>query len=59
MFGDNVPAGAHAFDTLLEQASDSYQPMEVDPVSVSTIGYTSGTTGASEGGHAQPSPPYF
>ena len=49
LFGDNVPAGAHAFDTLLEQASDSYQPMEVDPVSVSTIGYTSGTTGHPKG----------
>jgi long-chain acyl-CoA synthetase len=49
LFGDRVPAGAHAFNALLEQCEPKRDGVEVPPTALSTIGYTSGTTGYPKG----------
>lgn len=48
-FGDDPGAGAVCFDTLLESGSSAPDPGAIDPASLSTIGYTSGTTGHPKG----------
>ncbi len=49
MFGDAVPAGATAFDELIARNESDFQVAEVDPDALSTICYTSGTTGHPKG----------
>ena len=49
LFGDERPAGALPFDRLLESGSDRFDAAPADPDSLSTIGYTSGTTGHPKG----------
>jgi long-chain acyl-CoA synthetase len=49
LFGDTVPAGAHAFDALLSNARDAFEIAPTGPDTLSTIGYTSGTTGHPKG----------
>jgi len=49
-FGDEpLPDGMLAFNAVLDAASDSFKIPEIDPQSLSTIGYTSGTTGHPKG----------
>lgn len=49
-FGDeSLPEGMLSFNALLERSDDSFQMGEIDPDSLSTIGYTSGTTGHPKG----------
>ncbi|MEK9644702.1 MAG: AMP-binding protein [Alphaproteobacteria bacterium] len=48
-FGTGAPDGAVAFDDLLNQGSDDFTPVKVDPTALSTICYTSGTTGFPKG----------
>lgn len=47
--GGDLPAGILSFEGLLTGASDSFTPASVDTDSLSTIGYTSGTTGHPKG----------
>ena len=49
LFGDDIPAGATSFDTLIADASADFDDVEIDPMATSTIGYTSGTTGHPKG----------
>ena len=50
IFGDDVPTGAVSFDALIRGAQDHpYAAVEVPAESMSTIGYTSGTTGHPKG----------
>ncbi|HKZ79372.1 MAG TPA: long-chain-fatty-acid--CoA ligase [Pyrinomonadaceae bacterium] len=49
LFGDHVPAGAHSFSDLLKRSKPECDIVEVAPESLSTIGYTSGTTGHPKG----------
>jgi len=49
LFGDDIPAGASSFDELIAQASPDFDDVDIDPLSTSTIGYTSGTTGHPKG----------
>lgn len=49
LFGDKAPAGARTLDGLLAQARDDFATVATDPASLSTIGYTSGTTGHPKG----------
>ena len=49
-FGDKaLPEGILSFNQLLEKSSDEFQMVDIDPKSLSTIGYTSGTTGHPKG----------
>lgn len=48
-FGDEVEPGAVSFNALLESRTQAPDPGEIDPGSLSTIGYTSGTTGHPKG----------
>lgn len=49
-FGDAaLPVGMLSFNELLEAGSDAFQIPDIDPNSLSTIGYTSGTTGHPKG----------
>ncbi len=48
-FGDDIEEGAVSFNGLLENGNTAPDPGEIDPVSLSTIGYTSGTTGHPKG----------
>lgn len=49
-FGDKaLPGNMLSFNHLLEQSSDEFRLSEIDPHSLSTIGYTSGTTGHPKG----------
>jgi long-chain acyl-CoA synthetase len=49
LFGDKVPAGASSFKDLLQQGRPEWDTVAVAPDSLSTIGYTSGTTGHPKG----------
>jgi len=49
LFGDHVPAGAHTFSDLLKKSRPECDAVKVVPESLSTIGYTSGTTGHPKG----------
>ena len=48
LFGDSAPAGAYAFNELIAKRL-SFDPVSVKPEALSTIGYTSGTTGHPKG----------
>ena len=49
-FGDEaLPAGILSFNDILDESDDEFQIGEIDPHSLSTIGYTSGTTGHPKG----------
>lgn len=48
-FGDEIEVGAISFNSLLESGATAPEPGAIDPVSLSTIGYTSGTTGHPKG----------
>ncbi len=48
-FGDDVVAGAVAFNDLLKNDTSAPTVNDIDPSSLSTIGYTSGTTGHPKG----------
>jgi long-chain acyl-CoA synthetase len=48
VFGEAPVAGTTPFDELVARAVD-FEPIAVDPMTVSTIGYTSGTTGHPKG----------
>jgi len=49
LFGVDVPAGALSFSHLLKQGRPECDSVKVAPESLSTIGYTSGTTGHPKG----------
>jgi long-chain acyl-CoA synthetase len=49
LFDGAAPKGARAFDDLLAEGREAFDPVVVDPFSTSTIGYTSGTTGHPKG----------
>ena len=50
VFGDGpLPEGMLSFNELLNDSDDEFQAAEVDTHSLSTIGYTSGTTGHPKG----------
>lgn len=50
VFGDEpLPEGLLSFNGLLNDSDDAFQVAEVDTHSLSTIGYTSGTTGHPKG----------
>ncbi len=48
LFGDEAP-GAIRFQQLLDAGSPDFDPVAAEPGSLSTIGYTSGTTGYPKG----------
>ena len=49
-FGDEpLPDEMLSFNAVLGAANDSFEIPEIDPLSLSTIGYTSGTTGHPKG----------
>ena len=49
-FGDeSLPDGMLSFNEILKDSDDEFQVADVDPHSLSTIGYTSGTTGHPKG----------
>ena len=50
VFGDeSLPTGLLSFNDLLADSPDKFQVGDIDPDSLSTIGYTSGTTGHPKG----------
>jgi long-chain acyl-CoA synthetase len=49
LFGEDVPDGATSFDQLVADSSPDFAEIDIDPSSISTIGYTSGTTGHPKG----------
>ena len=49
LFGDDVPTGARPFNALLEQSAPEFDDVSSSPESLSTICYTSGTTGYPKG----------
>ena len=48
-FGADVANGAVSFDALIDANILPPKPVEIDPAALSTIGYTSGTTGHPKG----------
>ena len=48
-FGADVATGAVSFDALIDANILPPKPVEIDPAALSTIGYTSGTTGHPKG----------
>ena len=44
-----LPDGMLSFNSILDDSSDKFEIDEIDPQSLSTIGYTSGTTGHPKG----------
>ena len=48
-FGIDIPNGAISFDALISANMPAPKPTHVDPLAMSTIGYTSGTTGFPKG----------
>jgi acyl-CoA synthetase (AMP-forming)/AMP-acid ligase II len=51
VFGDTSVPGTAAFNELVAEPA-AFEPVPVDPKALSTIGYTSGTTGHPKGRHA-------
>ena len=49
LYGDDIPAEAIAFEQMIEGASESFESPAIDTDSLSTICYTSGTTGKPKG----------
>ncbi|RBO84049.1 class I adenylate-forming enzyme family protein [Marinomonas aquiplantarum] len=49
LYGEDIPEGAESFDHFLEQGRDDFTSFEVNTNSLSTICYTSGTTGNPKG----------
>jgi len=49
LFGGDAPAGAHAFDRLIEDSAAEFQIAPAKAEAMSTICYTSGTTGHPKG----------
>lgn len=49
LYGDDVPTGAVAFNDLLDKGSEEFEAVLAAPESLSTICYTSGTTGKPKG----------
>ncbi len=49
IYGDETPAPGIPFNLLLKQGSDFLEPEKMTPLDISTIGYTSGTTGHPKG----------
>ena len=49
LYGDDVPAEAESFEDILKKGQDTFECADVDPNSLSTICYTSGTTGNPKG----------
>jgi long-chain acyl-CoA synthetase len=49
VFGDDVLAGTRSFNALLEESAPGFDDARSEPESLSTIGYTSGTTGYPKG----------
>ncbi|MES9968543.1 MAG: AMP-binding protein [Candidatus Thiodiazotropha sp.] len=49
LYGENIPGGAESFNQILGQGSDEYISPEIDKDSLSTVCYTSGTTGNPKG----------
>lgn len=47
--GEVLPDGMLSFNEILDESDDEFQISEIDPQSLSTIGYTSGTTGHPKG----------
>ena len=47
--GGSLPDGLLSFNSILDDSSDQFEIDEIDPQSLSTIGYTSGTTGHPKG----------
>ena len=48
-FGDDVPGGTTSFTELLDGQPTDFTVADIDPASLSTIAYTSGTTGHPKG----------
>ena len=48
-FGSDIADGAISFDALIAANISAPTPVEIDPANLSTIGYTSGTTGHPKG----------
>lgn len=49
VFGDDVPSGTRSFNALLEESAPARDDVRSEPEDLSTIGYTSGTTGYPKG----------
>ncbi len=49
LFGEEVPSGASSFNELLGANPSEFDDVEVEAETLSTIGYTSGTTGHPKG----------
>ncbi|WP_218418339.1 class I adenylate-forming enzyme family protein [Alteromonas lipotrueae] len=49
LYGEDIPEGAESYDHFLEQGRDDFTSFEVNTNSLSTICYTSGTTGNPKG----------
>jgi long-chain acyl-CoA synthetase len=49
LFGEDAPPGAHRFEELIGAAREEFVSPEIAPLTASTIGYTSGTTGRPKG----------
>lgn len=49
LYGEDIPESAYAFNQLLEQADSDFDCVKAKPDSLSTICYTSGTTGNPKG----------
>ena len=49
LFGDQLPPAATSFNQLIADAKNDLPILNIDPATLSTIGYTSGTTGHPKG----------
>lgn len=49
LYGDDIPAGVFSFEHFIEEAPENFTSPLIDPDSLSTICYTSGTTGKPKG----------
>lgn len=48
-YGDAAIVGTHSFERMIQSASDQFEVVDRSPDDISTIGYTSGTTGHPKG----------